>query len=1815
MRRDDNKKRPAKKSRKQAEQESLLWYFECMDRVNRAMQGTNDLEQAMKDVLDTLLAVFGCDRAWLVYPCDPEAAAWQVPMERTTPEYPGILPIGVELPLEPAGAEVYRILRNSPGPVTFGPESEHPVPLEIAGAFNVQSFIAMAVYPKIGKPWSFGLHQCSYARAWTPKEARLFQEIGRRLSDTLSTLLAYRNLQENEAQIRQLVDFSPVAMAVTSRVEGRAELVNDKFIELFGYTVEDVPDVAHWWPVAYPDETYREEVRSEWEARVERAFQNKTPFEPLEATVLCKDGSRRHVEFCLSSIGEKQLVTFVDLTDRKRAEDALRERERHSQSLLRLSRKLEQAQTYSEVLHAAQDEVREIIGYQNLWAYLFTPDKKQAKALMAKGPMSEKVMSEDGTGTITIQGDRMMEELLETTEIMVVEDAQIDERTDKKIAAKMGNRTLVHVPILLFDRHMGSVGMGTFEDEGVRIPSASEREYLIALASHMAVTLDRIHLLDTRKQSEQLFRALVENSPDFIARYDRECRRIYVNPAIQKLFGTPPEDMLGKTPADQSPVYTPQLFMDHLKRVIETGTESVTEMPYRTAAGEMHWSHMRFVPEFGPDGKVDSVLHIGRDIHEIKENERRFRMLAENFPDFVVRFDRDGRYLYVNPAFGKLFGAPAESIIGKTLQDLPSRGKLGQYDESLALIRRALDEGIASESEVRWDTERGERIFDTRYVPERDATGNVVTVLCIARDVTEQKRAEEELQKTNDLLRAIIEAAPTAIIGLDLEGKVQNVWNPAAEKMLGWSAREAMGNYLPSVPIDKEDEFRKFRDWIRSGKGMDGVEVQRRRRDGTPIDYSIYASPLHDTQGQIAGNIAVLVDITERKRAEEQRKNHLRFLESMDKVNKAMQGTNNLDQIMNNVLDTVLSVFNCDRAFLVYPCDPDAPSWGARAESTRPEYPGLLASGINEVPIDGEAAEMFRIMLNADGPVTFGTGNQYPMPRDSFERFELKSFMSMAFYPKIGKPWHFGIHQCSYARIWTSEEERLFHEIGRRLSDVLTVLLTYRHLQESEERYRQLVNLSPDGILIYRDGQVQFVNPAMVHMSGATSADQLIGKSVLDGIHPDSRGIAQKRIHEMESTGRPIPFIEEKLLRLDGTSFPVEIAAVPYSLNNTQYVQIVVRDITERKRAEEALRESEERLRQIASALREVVWLRDVQTRQVLYVNPAFQGLTGRTCESFYENRDIMIDAIHPDDKEWVMKALDQRFESVPFDREHRIIHLNGSVRWVSSRIFPVQNEAGEVYRWASIMEDITERKHHELEREAIIIVSTALRKATTRVEILTVLLDQLAELFDADGSMIAFPNPENGDILVEMGRGALGERFSGLNIPRGKGVSGWVIANKKPYLNNNAHLDPLFYRPDLLGDSACVASVPLIAREQAMGALWIARHTTIVDQELRLLTAIADIAANALHRVMLHEQTVQQLRHLLALHQIDLAISANFDLTVTLKVILQNVRDELEVDAASILLLDPVTHTLDYAAGTGFRTHSIEGSHVKLGHGYAGRAVQEHRTMSAPDLNRAPGTFSRSSLLAYEGFLSHCATPLVVKGQVKGVLEIFHRKTFVFDKEWISYFETLATQAAIAIENASLVENLQRSNMELILAYDATIEGWSRALDLRDRETEGHTQRVTEMVLELAEKIGMSDAEKLDLRRGALLHDIGKMGVPDSILLKPGSLTESDWEIMRQHPLYAFQMLSPISYLKHALDVPYCHHEKWDSTGYPRGLKGEAIPLAARLFAIVDVFDALTSNRPYSPAWPLEEVYRYIQEQAGRHFDPSIVKIFLEGK
>jgi HD-GYP domain-containing protein (c-di-GMP phosphodiesterase class II) len=409
--------------------------------------------------------------------------------------------------------------------------------------------------------------------------------------------------------------------------------------------------------------------------------------------------------------------------------------------------------------------------------------------------------------------------------------------------------------------------------------------------------------------------------------------------------------------------------------------------------------------------------------------------------------------------------------------------------------------------------------------------------------------------------------------------------------------------------------------------------------------------------------------------------------------------------------------------------------------------------------------------------------------------------------------------------------------------------------------------------------------------------------------------------------------------------------------------------------------------------------------------------------------------------------------------------------------------------------------------------------------------------------------------------------------------------------------------------------TVPIRSENDVIGVLAVNTQMPQVVEEIQvnLLKTLVEIAGSAIQRLALHEQTERQVQRLLALSKIDLAITSNIALQPTLEVILSQVIEQLHVDAAAILRHDPLTQELIPIVQSGFRSPRTRLDSVRVGEGCAGRAISERRTVRIADLSKRNNNLRLAPGLSEEGFVSYIGVPLLVKGEVQGVLEIFHRSPLERDQEWHDFLNSLAGQTAIAVDNASLFEGLRKSNLELSQAYDATIEGWSRALDLRDRETEGHTQRVTQLTMRLARRMRVPENELADMRRGALLHDIGKMGIPDSILLKPAALTDLEWEIMKQHPTYARDLLSPMENLRDALDIPYCHHEKWDGSGYPRGLKGEEIPQAARIFAVADVYDALTSDRPYRKGWSKTKAIKYIKEQSGQHFDPDVIKVFLE--
>ena len=498
---------------------------------------------------------------------------------------------------------------------------------------------------------------------------------------------------------------------------------------------------------------------------------------------------------------------------------------------------------------------------------------------------------------------------------------------------------------------------------------------------------------------------------------------------------------------------------------------------------------------------------------------------------------------------------------------------------------------------------------------------------------------------------------------------------------------------------------------------------------------------------------------------------------------------------------------------------------------------------------------------------------------------------------------------------------------------------------------------------------------------------------------------------------------------------------------------------------------------------------------------------------------------------------------------------------------------------------------------QALSEISGELRNILTLNEMLPIVLKKTTLALGAESGSLFLIEAESGDLVARACYPA-DETRRDERCRLGKGVIGRAAATGEMVVGDGGLTAPEYSVSDAQAQissqvsaaspvsaappdaQSYTLSLPLRANQRPTGASRLsslptigvlhlsATNARILNPENQHLAAmIADVAANAIWRAVLFEETQRRYEYLLALQKIDRVINSSPELSLVLNVLLDQGLAQLHADAATVLLLNPHSLTLDFAAQRGFHTRALQETHLSLGEGFAGRAALERRLIQVENLGESYGELNRAKLLVNEGFQTYIAVPLIAKGQVKGVLEIFHRSALSPDQEWKEFLDALATQAALAIDNARMFESLLKANVELVYAYDATIEGWSNALDLRDKETEGHSQRVAEMTLKLARELGVDDQELVQISRGALLHDIGKVGIPDNILLKPGPLTEEEWEIMRQHPVYAYHLLHPITYLRPALDIPYCHHEKWDGSGYPRKLQGEQIPMAARIF------------------------------------------------
>ena len=892
-------------------------------------------------------------------------------------------------------------------------------------------------------------------------------------------------------------------------------------------------------------------------------------------------------------------VLSRDITTQKRAEEELLERERHSQSLLRLSRNLERAQTYAEVLNAAQDEVRSVIGYQSLWAYLLSEDKKYFKALIAGGPVSDTVMSEEGTATLVIADDQMLKEIAEAKEIVVVEDARMDERTNKEIVAQLGNRTIVNVPIILFDQHLGSVGMGTFGDEGVRVPTEPERKYLAALASHMAVALDRIHLLTDRKRAEEA-----------LHRLNRELRAI--SNCNQTLMRAVDETTL----------------LSDICRIV------CDEAGYRMA-----WVGYA---ENDDAGTVRPVAWAG-----VEDGY----LAAAN----ITWSDTErGR----GPT-----GTAIRSGESASIQDFKT-------DPQAALWREeALKRGYRSSVALPLKDESANtfgvlNIYSTEpnaFTPDEmrlleELAGDLAFGIVILRARIERKRTEETLR----YLASIVQSSDDAIIGKTLDGIVTS-WNKGAERIYGYTESEIIGNPISIlVPSERKDEVSLILEKIKTGEHIAHYETVRRKKDGQYIDMSLSISSVRDMEGKIIGASTIGRDITERKRAEEV------VRESEAQLNEAQRiahiGSWQLD-ISNNVLSW------SDEIYRMFEIDPG--EFGASYEA--------FLEAIH--PDDREAVNFaYTNSLNTRTPYTIEHRLQFADGRIKYVHEQCETF-----YDADGKPIR------SSGTVQDITERKQAEEA----------------LHRSEERFRRLAENARD--VIYRmslpDGKYEYVSPAVLSVFGY-SPEECYESPILikQAIHPDWQMYFEEQWVNLVKGEMP-PMYEYQFIHKSGEVrwMNQRNILVRDNAGNPIAIEGIVTDITERKQAEEALREGERRYHDIFDNVLDSLFLLEVTDDgrfRNLEMNPAFERSTGLSRAQLIGK---LIEETVPEEVASIVNAKYRRcIEAGHPIEEEMALDLPTGRRYFHSTLIPARDETGRVFRIIGISRDITERKRTEAEIQAL---------------------------------------------------------------------------------------------------------------------------------------------------------------------------------------------------------------------------------------------------------------------------------------------------------------------------------------------------------------------------------------------------------------------------------------------------------------------------------------------------------------------------------
>lgn len=1387
------------RKKEEAERQTHLWFLESMDRVNRAMQGTNDLEQMMSDVLDTVLSIFDCDRAYLLYPCDPEAESWSTPMERTRPEYPGVLALGQEIPMYEDVAETFRILRNSAHPVKFGPGTKYPLPTEVAEKFGFKSFMSMALYPKVGEPWQFGIHQCSYPRTWTPEEERLLQGIGQRLTDALTSLLAYRNLQESELRYRELFENSSECIFLLDVTEdGRFKYAefNPAEERAVGFSNAEVSG-------KFIEEAIPAELAQQVTANYRRCVEAGTIINYNEELNL--------------PVGRRDFHANL-IPVRNSAGDIYR--------IVGVARDItEQVQTEQE-LQRSNDLLRTIIETAPVAIIGLDPD---GDVQLVWNPAAEKMLgwsAQEVMGrplpSVPVEGQEEFGRFLERIRSGQTLDG-VEVRRQRHDGSPIDYSIYASPLHDAEGRITGNVAVLVDITERKRTQNITQaRLRLLEFASShsmdelLTATLDEIealtgstigfyHFLEADQKTLSLQNWSTNTLKNICtaegkgSHYDIAQAGVWVDcvhkrrPVIHNDYAALPHRK--GLPEGHAPVIreavVPILRGNLIKVIIGVGNKSTpyteNDIEIVSQLGDLSW-------DIAERKQAEEAL---------KEQYSILRGIIDNANALIFSVDRQYRYTSFNQGHAAtmkaLYGAEIE--IGHSLLEYMT------VPEDQETAKRNLDRALAGEVLVEeaysGEEPRSRRYFQVSHSPIKTETEETIGVAVLAQDMTERREMEQALAIREKEYRTLVEHSPDLIVRYDTALRRIYV-NPAWEKASGLSAQEVVNVRaadIPKVPRSIVPEYmEKLRESLKTGSPQ-SIEFSWVNAYGVTLFLDYVIVPEYDQYGEIVSVLAVGRDHTERKRAEAE----------LRKLSQAVE-------------QSPASIMITDAAGNIEYVNPKFTQvTGYTHDEVLGKNPRILKSG--ETPLE-EYRRLWDTITHGD--VWQG---EFHNKKKSGELY----WESASISPVIdtqGNIRHF-------VAVKVDITER------KRAEDAL---------RDSEARYRAIVEAF-DGLIYIcsQDYHIEFMNRQLIERTGYDGTGKLCYK-VLHDIDTVCPWCVNDRVFDGETVRWEIQSPKD-----DRWYYVVNTPI--HHADGSISKQAMIQDITERKRGEEALRESEERYRLIAENTADTISVFDLDLKPI-YTSPSVLKLRGCTAqEAMTQSLDQILT---PESLQKITKvmteqlALEASEETSPSRTallELEEYRKDGSIIWVELAASSLRDSDLKPTGILTVTRDITTRKQRERELEALVTVATALRAALRRDEVLRIVADQVFGLLRTGGVALLLHSPETEELVVMSARGAW-EHWSGVYLPSGEGICGPVVSTGQPYVSDDVRTDALLYRPDLIGNLHAVICVPLMAKEEVIGVLWVGQQEPIKPQDVRLLKAIADMGAMAIRRAILHEQT-----------------------------------------------------------------------------------------------------------------------------------------------------------------------------------------------------------------------------------------------------------------------------------------------------------------------------------------------------------------------